>query len=362
MANRIGYIDIAKCIAIVGIIVGHLGLVFFSPNVAGGMPRQLVAFVFTFHLPVFLIMSGYFFSPEARLSGQLVRKGAQGLVLPYVVSGLLIVVACVATAHAHGLAYKDELVRWSQAVLWGAGSKVDVSLWDVERIGGTWFLLALFWAQLIVASTHRLQDFTRLFVLAILTAAASISARYVWLPFSFQAGLGCALYLYIGMLARKTEFFSQKMPLLVVGLLLATWTYEIALDGGGSLATQRYPLGAVTVFGGVSATYAIVRISQAIERHIPLISRFMQWIGRNTLPILCVHILEDNALRWSQIGIWFSNALGSWPGTWIAVLALRLALDAALVGVLYALPPLRLVFFPQVRKARLETSSPAART
>ncbi len=352
MAKRLGYIDIAKCIAIVGIIVGHMGLVFSSPKVTGGMPGELVAFVFTFHLPVFLVVSGFFFSQEAQADGRLAKKGALGLLLPYVVTSLLIIAGCVAVAHIHGLVRKDELVRWSQAALWGAGSKTDLALWNVERIGGIWYLPALFWAQLVVATTHRLDGLTRLLVLAICTAAAAVSARYVWLPLSIQSGLGCALYLYVGMLARKLGAFDRKLSPFVLVLFLATWGYEFALHGGGSLAMQIYPLGAITVLGGLCATFVIVRVSRVLELHSGQVSRFMQWIGRNTLPILCAHILEDNMLRWGQIGAWFCGLTGNWAGTWIVVLALRFAVDALLVAAFYAIPPLRLVYFPQARKAR----------
>jgi fucose 4-O-acetylase-like acetyltransferase len=346
-SKRLGYIDIAKGIAMAFIIIGHMGIVYSADTIAGGMPSRIVSFAFTFHLPVFLILSGYFFREDTRLSMRLVKKDARSLLLPYAVTSGLIVGGCTLLAHVHGLERKAELVRWLQAALWGAGGRIPGALWDVERIGGIWFLLALFWAHLLIASTCRLPPWSRLLTLAICTCVASISARYVWLPWSIQSGLGCALYLYVGMLIRRADGFSKRQPILFVLVLAIAWGYVIVLRGGGSLASQHYDLGAATVLGGIAATVLIVLGCRLVEGHAPHVSRFMQWIGRNTLPILCVHILEDDVLWWWQIGTWFTGVTGGWQWTWVLVTLLRFLVDAALVGVLYVVPVTRMVFFPK---------------
>ena len=48
MKKRIEFIDIAKGIAIICIILGHLG------------SNQINRIVFTFHVPIFFIITGYF--------------------------------------------------------------------------------------------------------------------------------------------------------------------------------------------------------------------------------------------------------------------------------------------------------------
>ncbi len=349
-SKRLGYIDIAKCTAIVFIVVGHMGIVYNADVIVGGMPSGIVSFAFTFHLPVFLILSGYFFREDAAPSITLLKKDARNLLLPYAVTSGLIVGGCTLAAHYHGLKRKAELLRWVQAALWGAGGRIPNALWDVERIGGIWFLLALFWAHLLIVSTHKLPAWARLLTLAICTCAMSISAHYVWLPWSIQAGFGCAIYLYVGMLIRRVDGFSYKKPIAFVIVLMAAWGYVILQRGGGSLASQDYPLGALTMLGGVAATLLIVSVCRSIETRAVQMSRFMQWIGRNTLVILCVHILEDDVIWWGQVGAWFTGVTGGRPWTWVLVLLIRFAVDAALVGLLWVIPPLRVVFFPQARK------------
>ena len=51
--NRVRYVDIARGISIICIILGHLGV------------SSINRFVFTFHVPVFFLISGYFFDEKS---------------------------------------------------------------------------------------------------------------------------------------------------------------------------------------------------------------------------------------------------------------------------------------------------------
>lgn len=349
--KRIGYIDIAKGIAFIFIVVGHVGLVFSSDAVQGGMPPLLERFAFTFHLPTFFILSGYFFHADQPLNGALVKKGLRSLILPYAATSLIIILGCAMAGQLRNGSGTTELVRWGQAALWGAGAQRDVSLWHVERIGGIWFLLALFWAQLIVAATHRLKEPTRLCALTCFLALAVYSNHIVWLPFSIQSGLGCAIYLYVGMLVRRHGWLERGSLRIWQWLVLwAIWGTVVAFGGRASLAMGDYPLGVLDVLGGIAGCACICAVSGVIERHLGPISRVLQLIGRNTLPLFALHIAEDNIISWATIGIAASHAFGGFSATWVIVLIVRLTLDATLASIAYLIPGLRSVYFPR-RKA-----------
>ena len=350
--KRIGYIDIAKCIAIAFIIIGHMGLVYSASTIEGGMPSGIVRLAFTFHLPVFFIASGYFFAESKAFSGEFLKKDIISLLLPYALTSLLIIGGCAAAATFYGLDPMSEVIRWGKAAVWGAGSVSDVALWHVERIGGIWFLWAMFWAHMLLVATHKMNEWTRLLTMAMCTVVAMVSARYVWLPFSMQSGLGCAIFLYIGMLARKHGMFDKKsIPVIAMILMLGIWAYVIRYGGSMSIAMQIYPLGAIDIVGGVAATAVIMTGSRLIEDHAAPISKFMQWIGRNTLAIFCLHIVEDNVLHWWEIGPAIGQMTGNWEFTWVLVLLLRFAVDAVLVAIVYLIPGVRKVYFPQLKKS-----------
>lgn len=75
MTERIKWIDVAKGYGIILVIYGHVANDAFS------------TWLYTFHVPLFFFLSGYFFNPTKRPS-EFVRSKAKGLLLPYLTLGI----------------------------------------------------------------------------------------------------------------------------------------------------------------------------------------------------------------------------------------------------------------------------------
>lgn len=358
MSARIGYIDIAKGFAIAFIVIGHVGLVFSSKTVPGGMPPLLLQFAFSFHLFVFFIASGYFMKTDTPLTGSYLKKTARSLLIPYVVTCLLVIAGCTLKGVlSESISGAAEFIRWTEASLWGAGGTTPLALWNVERIGGIWFLLALFWAKLFIAATSKLKDSTRMLLMVFALGMAVVSATYVWLPLSIQSGLGCAMFVYLGALIKKHRLFDPgRIPLPAWILMAALWLACIIWGGYSTMAMCFYPLGIIDIAGGIAACFIVMEGSRGVEHHLPHASRFLQWVGRNTLAIFTLHIVEDNIIAWGQVGIELSSLFGGAWWTWIVLLIARFALEAAMVGIMYLIPGLRNVYFPQLAKRKAATA------
>ena len=67
--ERIRYFDIAKGLSMIAIVAGHMGN---SP---------INQFVFTFHVPIFFLISGYFMKPMDDIP--FIKRKAKQLFLPY---------------------------------------------------------------------------------------------------------------------------------------------------------------------------------------------------------------------------------------------------------------------------------------
>ena len=139
MKNRIKFLDIAKGIAILAIIAGHTG------------PDWVKQFVFTFHVPIFFIISGYFLKEGNDVV--FVKKKLKQLLTPYVFGCCGIVLGNI----IKGMVYKqsiDQLLHiaktWILASLYGSGTIEYSGLFYARRIGALWFLPALFFAMIIV--------------------------------------------------------------------------------------------------------------------------------------------------------------------------------------------------------------------
>lgn len=329
------------------IIVGHVGLVYSGDVVPGGVPGFVTRFAFTVHLPVFFIASGYFMRMDARVTRAFVIKEARSLIVPYVAACALIVVTTpIAWRLLYDLSLRESAWEWFCAALWGAGAVHEHALVNVQRIGGVWFLLALFWARLLVASLSRLADLPRLAVLTLALVGSVVLGEHVWLPLSVISGVGCAFYVYVGMLIRKYDLFERVRGIARL-IPLGLWAVSIAFGGQASLAMSVYPLGALDVLGGVGGCFCLMWLSMLVERWGGPLRALLERIGRNTLAIFSIHIVEDNALPWGLIGSTLSGATAGLPVTWVLVTASRVALDLVLASLLRFAPLLGPAFFPR---------------
>lgn len=145
--QRIRFFDIAKGIAILAVILGHSAIEtnLFVPHRTA---QVVLSICFSFHMPLFFILSGYFMHPERRFRWM---KEAKQLLFTYVVTALcvLVGVTCMATLDHESRAIA--LRQWGMAAIYGSGDISNLTLWRVDlRIGAIWFLLALFWARLLL--------------------------------------------------------------------------------------------------------------------------------------------------------------------------------------------------------------------
>lgn len=77
--KRLGYMDIARGIAMLCIIMGHFGI------------ATVNRFVYSFHVPFFFLLSGYFYSQRGTWKEFILTKAKQ-LLIPYAigVAGIMI--------------------------------------------------------------------------------------------------------------------------------------------------------------------------------------------------------------------------------------------------------------------------------
>lgn len=141
-SKRLDWIDIAKGIAIILVIVGHT-----VPN-----PSPLRHAIFSFHMPLFFILAGYTFRPKPwreLLSGSVSR-----LLVPYVVLALAWQVPTFLMSGAP--LTSGTLVTWLKTLVFASG--VDVPGLGVAAVGMAWFLAALFTSRLLFNVLVRLFD------------------------------------------------------------------------------------------------------------------------------------------------------------------------------------------------------------
>jgi fucose 4-O-acetylase-like acetyltransferase len=82
--ERVEYIDIARGIGILLVALAHADVSLFSP--------YLHRLIYSFHMPLFFFLSGYFFNPQTPFWA-LVKKRFNTILKPYLVTIVLIYIA-----------------------------------------------------------------------------------------------------------------------------------------------------------------------------------------------------------------------------------------------------------------------------
>lgn len=350
MKGRIRYYDIAKGIAILAVIIGHSILIADAFVPQERISITIYHICFTFHMPLFFIISGYFMHPERAFRW---AKESRELLATYGLTALSIVLVNTVIASINHAGIRQTFSGWAAAAYYGAGDYSRNYLWPVPyRIGALWFLLALFWSHLIVHMAYKTKH-PWLYIL-VSFIVGYWSATLFWLPLSIQSGLTASAFVYLGAIAKQHDILEKNRHNIPLWLLLtAVWVGAIATFQGFSMAMNQYGTGwhfIMSIFGAVSGTICICGISMVIDHKTDIIANLFARLGQNSLGILCAHILEDDTVPWEQVIQYLQMHLIHPHIVWVIVFIARLCFDIALSYLLYNIPYINKMFFPYLAK------------
>lgn len=285
--KRIEYVDVAKGIAILSVVVGHT----FSAYDPGSLLNK---FIYSFHMPLFFILSGFFYKPQEFKTA--FGKKVKSLLVPYLIINT---VRCLIALYQSG--FQKMLTGYLFPALYGNGStpKIALSLFDVKIVGMTWFLIAMFMCQVMYLS---LEEFSKkygtpMWILVLITALAGMGLNdKVWLPFSIQPAMGALIFYHVGRLMREKKVLEEPVTAMPVGILVmgaVIWVVAIFHASLGMHANSYH--GAASILGAIAATYFITQFSKGLYR-IPVLGGFLNWCGRNSIYIYCFHAIDKNVL------------------------------------------------------------------
>ena len=67
------------------------------------------------------------------------------------------------------------------------------------------------------------------------------------------------------------------------------------------LVAASYPLGLFDYIGSTAAVIVVLFVSYQIFDKIPLVNTFLAWFGKNSLIVLCFHLIELTALPFQSV-------------------------------------------------------------
>lgn len=322
--KRLECFDAAKGIGILLVIIGHMHLQRINP------------FIFSFHMPLFFFISGYFMSMKYSPRVYFVKRARQ-LLIPYIFACICITAGALlkdAAAGNAGMVISD-IKKWVFASVYASGQEYTDPFW-IPSIGAIWFLPAMFFATIIV---RRCISYRYKFLLIIIIAYVGYaSSQKIWLPFSVQAGMTAAVFLFGGWQCKKSNLFQRKLPAdLEIGML-AVWIFCIIFGGRLYLVRNYFGNGLLDVAGAFCACFFVVKFSGWIEKYAKRISGILAFFGKNSLIILCFHTIELKLFPWDHIKSFFSEITGlNIDSTEIIIIIIALKVLWSLAGVLIVL-------------------------
>lgn len=266
--------DIMKGLGILLVIIGH----------TNDIPYILNNFICSFHMPLFFLLSGYFYSPQK--NNILIKKNAKRLLSPYVFTGFIIIflnIVIATNSNNYNLIWKSII-----AVLYGTGSKHTSLYWgDMPYIGPIWFLLALFWAKLIwnyIVKINAKSDVKLIVALLISFLATLLDRYFINLPFSFLPGLSAIIFIAIGQ-----EIKNYKLPIWTKVFLLGCWGVCI-FHSQLYMVRCWYGHYFLDILGALGGTLFFFYLSRFTKMRF--IASALSWFGINSMAILCFHTID----------------------------------------------------------------------
>ena len=289
MKERVRYFDIAKGVAIFCIIAGHMRNTIINN------------FVFTFHVPIFFLISGYFLKSN-RPFKEFVTKKYNQLIRPYIITCICVIVGVSLSniIRTHSLEHLVQDVKtWFIASLYGSGTIEYSSPFYMKQIGAIWFLLASFTAVVIVR--YFIEYKHGWLGVVVLAYVGYKTGQMVWLPLSIQAGMTAAVFVYLGWLSNKYKLFEHPAPHMWISGAAIIWLFGILFCGKLYVVRNHFENGLFDIVVAVAGSYLVIVICQIIDKQTKYLANLLEFYGKNTLTILCMHEVEILTISWKWV-------------------------------------------------------------
>ncbi len=284
--KRYKYLDVARGIAMMLIITGH----------SCGLSKYLSYFF----IQVFFLLSGCLYRP-GRSYGENIRKKAKRLLLPYFgYSAILLAFYVLMGRSLRETAFSAVGILYSRYCLYDVAMTAEadnIFFFNIAN-GAMWYLTAFFVTGLIF---HLVIDRcleSRKFLVVCIAALTAITMAFtklpVLLPWSLDIAFVGAIFMIVGALLMRADFFEKKWNIWLILATLAAYVGLVELNPGINTSAREY--GVYGMFSvllyiliGIGGSLLCIWLAKLIQD--TFFGTFFTFIGTNTLVLLAFHIL-----------------------------------------------------------------------
>lgn len=282
--KRLRYLDIARGIGLILVIISH----------SCGLSSYLI----NYYIPLFFVVSGYIYK-EGRGYAENVSRKAKRVLIPYFGYSAVLLAFYALTGRT-----LDETKASAFGVLYSRYCLYDTTIFEENTYlftvanGAMWYLTAFFVSSLVyhlvidkcLASKNFLTGCTAV----LLGITAALSELPVLLPWSIDIACIGALFMIIGTVLGRMEFFERKWSPLFVAATAGVYIGLSTINPGINMSIREYGVYqsySVPLFLliGVSGSMLCIWIGKLVQDNF--FGRVMEYIGQNTVILLAFHIL-----------------------------------------------------------------------
>ena len=287
-------IDVLKGIGIILMVVGH-----------SRCPQPLYDFIYTFHMPLFFIASGYFFNCKSiTTKQQFFIKKIKGIYKPFVICSLAFLLLHNLFFHIgiiNDVYGNDTFVSHPYSIK----KIIQIALNIIFRmdqyepflLGAYWFMRALFISSLFLCygtwfMNKKIKSVDKsILVLSVLCLLAGglLKYKHIYIPYVAQGGyreMVGVFFLGAGYMLRKYISILQNNNIaFFISVIVLTTLYYIH---PASLELKSTFIDwTIIPFSGISGTYIVYCISKKVSEKCNILA----YLGQKSIWILSLHLL-----------------------------------------------------------------------
>ena len=283
---RILWIDITKAIAILSVIISH--------TIPLDWPLRTA--IFSFHMPLFFILSGYTtkLAPDWPTLKKRMTKYFKRLILPALFA---ISVFAVFDAIKFGNILESPL----RIVYWLRVFFLNPHPEGLDMVAVVWFLVALFWVKVamdlvnVVFKTEK--NGIIFFFLGVAGLLCGVNSLH--LPAFLDSAMVGVLFVYVGMFWRKNATLIEKYRPYLLIIAGTFWVSQVVRGVYLEMWRRFYAGYELSILAAIAGAFLISELAMMFElskksggKVMRKLVDLISYLGQNTLILLIIHALD----------------------------------------------------------------------
>ena len=290
MNKRIDWIDISKGIGVILLVIGHM------PSI----PYVIQNWIYSFHMPLFFFLSGYTFKIKDSVKDNL-KKMFRRLIIPYLIYNVIFLL--------------------SDIILFGRKSTtVNADLNDMisgqGSFGVIWFLLSLFWVQIIylvvsaITNNYKNVKFANIVIVLIVLSGYVIATYCKMDLYKLVTSLVAVGFFCLGNIFMKLKILDKLKQMSILFLFLCTniifgyinlILYGTRIEMSGAVYNNLF----ITFVAAIAGIIFVNGVSEKLSMLNLWVVKCLKYIGKNSLyffvlaayiPVRMMQLLEGSEL------------------------------------------------------------------